>query len=108
MMLGLLLARAGVQVVVLEKHADFLRDFLDFLAVNAKRYPAFGLRMLLQDRVINRVLGSTRPIEVAWPVRLLNSWPFLRRIPARILGLGFRPEHVRTADIRGALSAAQR
>lgn len=28
MMLGLLLARAGVSVLVLEKHADFLRDFL--------------------------------------------------------------------------------
>src|SRR5438067_13420775 len=27
MMLGLLLARAGVGVTVLEKHADFLRDF---------------------------------------------------------------------------------
>src|SRR5450755_4538951 len=27
MMLGFLLARAGVDVVVLEKHADFLRDF---------------------------------------------------------------------------------
>ena len=27
MMLGLLLARAGVDVLVLEKHADFLRDF---------------------------------------------------------------------------------
>src|SRR3954453_20429416 len=27
MMLGLLLARAGVEVVVLEKHEDFLRDF---------------------------------------------------------------------------------
>src|SRR5262245_47261886 len=27
MMLGLLLARAGVDVIVLEKHADFLRDF---------------------------------------------------------------------------------
>src|ERR1700704_5447662 len=27
MMLGLLLARAGIPVVVLEKHADFLRDF---------------------------------------------------------------------------------
>ena len=27
MMLGLLLARAGVGVLVLEKHADFLRDF---------------------------------------------------------------------------------
>lgn len=27
MILGLLLARAGVEVTVLEKHADFLRDF---------------------------------------------------------------------------------
>ena len=27
MMLGFLLARAGVEVIVLEKHADFLRDF---------------------------------------------------------------------------------
>src|SRR3979409_754096 len=27
MMLGFLLARAGVRVIVLEKHADFLRDF---------------------------------------------------------------------------------
>ena len=27
MMLGLLLARAGVEVTVLEKHGDFLRDF---------------------------------------------------------------------------------
>jgi len=27
MMLGFLLARAGVSVAVLEKHADFLRDF---------------------------------------------------------------------------------
>ncbi|MBV8749399.1 MAG: FAD-dependent monooxygenase, partial [Candidatus Eremiobacteraeota bacterium] len=27
MMLAFLLARAGIDVVVLEKHADFLRDF---------------------------------------------------------------------------------
>ena len=27
MMLGFLLARAGVEVVILEKHADFFRDF---------------------------------------------------------------------------------
>ena len=27
MMLGFLLARAGIEVLVLEKHADFLRDF---------------------------------------------------------------------------------
>lgn len=27
-MVGYLLARAGIDVVVMEKHADFLRDFL--------------------------------------------------------------------------------
>ena len=27
MMLGFLLARAGIDVIVLEKHEDFLRDF---------------------------------------------------------------------------------
>src|SRR5215210_8922320 len=27
MMLGVLLARAGIEVIVLEKHRDFLRDF---------------------------------------------------------------------------------
>jgi hypothetical protein len=26
----------------------------------------------------------------------LNAVPFLRRIPARVLGLGVQPEHVKT------------
>jgi hypothetical protein len=29
-------------------------------------------------------------------VRLLARFPYLRRIPARMIGLGVRPEHVRT------------
>jgi hypothetical protein len=28
-------------------------------------------------------------------VRLLGSIPMLRRLPARIIGMGFRPEHIR-------------
>jgi hypothetical protein len=31
-------------------------------------------------------------------LRLLQRWPVLRRLPARIVGLGFRPEHVRTPE----------
>jgi hypothetical protein len=27
--------------------------------------------------------------------RLFNHLPILRRIPARLIGMGFRPEHVR-------------
>jgi hypothetical protein len=28
-------------------------------------------------------------------LRLINRWPLLQRIPARLVGMGFRPEHVR-------------
>jgi 2-polyprenyl-6-methoxyphenol hydroxylase-like FAD-dependent oxidoreductase len=30
------------------------------------------------------------------PLRLFRAFPILRRIPARIIGLGFRPEHIKT------------
>ena len=43
--------------------------------------------------------AQARALQLAWPVRLLRAWPFLRRIPARVLGLGFRPEHVLTRDV---------
>jgi hypothetical protein len=33
-------------------------------------------------------------------LRLMNQWPPLRRIPARVLGVGFRPEHVRTTPLK--------
>jgi 2-polyprenyl-6-methoxyphenol hydroxylase-like FAD-dependent oxidoreductase len=58
------------------------------------------LQVFIQNRVIRRVLGARKPIEVPWIVKLLQHWPYLRRIPARIVGMGFRPEHIRTP--RGA------
>ncbi|MEO6113476.1 MAG: FAD-dependent oxidoreductase [Sphingomicrobium sp.] len=51
-----------------------------------------------QDRIIGRVLGSSGPIRAAWPVRLLNRYPLLRRIPGRMIGLGVRRERVRSPD----------
>ena len=33
-------------------------------------------------------------------LRLLKQFPMLRRIPARLIGLGVRPEHIRTPDAR--------
>jgi 2-polyprenyl-6-methoxyphenol hydroxylase-like FAD-dependent oxidoreductase len=56
---------------------------------------------LAQDNVIGTVL-SGRPIAGApWPVRLLDRFPLLRRIPGRIIGLGVRRERVRSkASIR--------
>jgi 2-polyprenyl-6-methoxyphenol hydroxylase-like FAD-dependent oxidoreductase len=59
------------------------------------------LQVLIQDRVVRRVLGSRKPFTLPWPLRLLRRWPVLRRIPARLVGLGFLPEHVRTPDVFG-------
>ncbi len=54
-------------------------------------------QQIAQDRIINAVLrpdvSFNRP---PWPVRMLNRFPVLRRIPGRIIGLGIRREHVRS------------
>jgi 2-polyprenyl-6-methoxyphenol hydroxylase-like FAD-dependent oxidoreductase len=53
------------------------------------------MQLGIQNRVIRRVLASTKPLRVPWVLRLLIFFPFLRRIPARLIGVGFRPEHIK-------------
>jgi len=55
-------------------------------------------QVFLQKRVIVRVLGSDEPVSAPWPLRLLKRWKFLRGIPARLIGVGVRPEHVQTEE----------
>ena len=52
------------------------------------------LQVTVQRRIIARVLNETTPLKPPPAARLLARFPFLRRIPARIVGLGIRPEHV--------------
>ena len=58
------------------------------------------LQLAVQDRIIARVLTDTQPLKPPLAVRLLARYPFFRRIPARIIGLGIRPEHVSTELLR--------
>jgi 2-polyprenyl-6-methoxyphenol hydroxylase-like FAD-dependent oxidoreductase len=58
-----------------------------------------SLQIAAQNRIIKRILESTGQISLPLPLKLLRRFPFLRRIPARIIGVGFRPEHVRTPEI---------
>jgi 2-polyprenyl-6-methoxyphenol hydroxylase-like FAD-dependent oxidoreductase len=53
------------------------------------------IQLFMQDRVIRNVLAGgdmTPPLFL----RLLQRFPILRRLPARVLGLGVRPEHIQT------------
>jgi 2-polyprenyl-6-methoxyphenol hydroxylase-like FAD-dependent oxidoreductase len=64
-----------------------------------------GLQRFVQKHVIEQVLESSKRMSPPLPIKLLERWPFLRRIPARVIGIGFRPEHVETPDlcnVRGA------
>ena len=54
------------------------------------------VQLAIQNRVIRRALTDGDRFSPPFPIRLLALVPFLRRIPARIIGLGFRPEHVQT------------
>jgi 2-polyprenyl-6-methoxyphenol hydroxylase-like FAD-dependent oxidoreductase len=57
------------------------------------------MQVFIQDRLIRRILGSHEQVKPPWALRLLNRWPVLRRIPARLVGVGFRPEHVKTTSV---------
>ena len=55
-----------------------------------------GMQVAVQQRILDPVIGSDKPIAAPWPLRLFNRLPWLARIPARLIGVGFRPEHVRS------------
>jgi 2-polyprenyl-6-methoxyphenol hydroxylase-like FAD-dependent oxidoreductase len=55
-----------------------------------------GLQVLVQRRLIAPALAGTVPLAPSLPVRIMTRVPILRRLPARVIGLGVRPEHVET------------
>jgi 2-polyprenyl-6-methoxyphenol hydroxylase-like FAD-dependent oxidoreductase len=56
-----------------------------------------GVQVFLQNQVIGRALGRQQ-VSLPWPLKLFRRFPILRRIPARLIGVGIRPEHVKSPD----------
>ena len=54
------------------------------------------MQTTVQSRLIDPLLDSREPVKAPWAMKLFNTFPFLQRIPARLVGIGVRPEHVRT------------
>ena len=51
-------------------------------------------QIFAQDVMLAPTLRSREIPKVPWAVKLLNAWPWLRQFPARLVGIGPRPEHV--------------
>ena len=52
------------------------------------------IQLLAQDLFLKRTLEGRVARKMPWPLKLLQRFPVLRRIPARLVGIGIRPEHI--------------
>jgi 2-polyprenyl-6-methoxyphenol hydroxylase-like FAD-dependent oxidoreductase len=55
-------------------------------------------QVFIQDRVISRTLESQDQIQPPLVLKMLKRFAALRRIPARMVGMGVRPEHVHSPN----------
>src|SRR5207249_2951389 len=78
----------------------------DLAAVQRRRsFPTRAtqwVQVFMQNNVLSRVLASRAVPRPPWPVRLIDRYPLLQRIPARLVGIGVRPEHVHTPELAPA------
>src|SRR3954471_295774 len=98
-MLGFLLARAGVRVVVLEKHADFFRDFrgdtvhpstLELMAelglidafLKIPHQKIETLTALIGEERVNKTASRSLPTPCKF-VALMPQWDFLNFLAAQ-------------------------
>lgn len=90
--------------------ANLLQDVFDgddaaldrrLAAVQARREPAVkaiqAIQLLVQKRVIGQVLAA-RVVKPPAVLKLFDWFPVLRRLPARVIGMGFRMERVRSPE----------
>ena len=61
------------------------------------------LQIMMQDQVIRPLLGDEDADEPPLAFRLAGRFPKLRRLPARVIGVGVRPEHIETREDPAAL-----
>jgi 2-polyprenyl-6-methoxyphenol hydroxylase-like FAD-dependent oxidoreductase len=62
------------------------------------------MQMVVQNNIISGALqGGNRPLKVPLVVRLITALPWLQGIPARLLALGVRPEHVHSKLAPGSI-----
>jgi 2-polyprenyl-6-methoxyphenol hydroxylase-like FAD-dependent oxidoreductase len=57
------------------------------------------VQLTIQKRLISRLLASERRPKPPLLFKLVGMFPMLRRIPARLLAIGIRPEHIRTPEV---------
>jgi 2-polyprenyl-6-methoxyphenol hydroxylase-like FAD-dependent oxidoreductase len=58
-----------------------------------------AVQVAAQDRLIRPLLATTAAPRLPWQLKLLSRFPALQALPARAVGIGLRPEHVRSPAV---------
>ena len=56
------------------------------------------VQIFMHKHFLGRIFNATEQTAPPLPARLLEKFAMLRRTPARMIGIGFRPEHVLAAN----------
>jgi 2-polyprenyl-6-methoxyphenol hydroxylase-like FAD-dependent oxidoreductase len=56
-----------------------------------------AMQVTVQNRLLAPTLKAAKTPKVPGFVKFFNAWPWARQFPARFIGLGIRPEHVKLA-----------
>jgi hypothetical protein len=96
----------ATEVSVANQVVRFSSSYKDLQAVQDRRTFAVRftrwMQLTIQKRLISRILLSEQRQKPPRLFKLFSPFPYLRRIPARLVGIGIRPEQVRTPDIATA------
>jgi 2-polyprenyl-6-methoxyphenol hydroxylase-like FAD-dependent oxidoreductase len=90
----------AIQDAVAAANVLWKKDFSLEILKTVQRRREFPTRVtqlfqvVVQNFILRRVLEDQAALAPPLPVRLLSRFAFLRRIPARMVGLGARPEHI--------------
>jgi 2-polyprenyl-6-methoxyphenol hydroxylase-like FAD-dependent oxidoreductase len=58
------------------------------------------LQIFMHEHLLERIFDSPQTISPPLPLALAEKFPNLRRITARMVGIGFRPEHINSGPLR--------
>jgi 2-polyprenyl-6-methoxyphenol hydroxylase-like FAD-dependent oxidoreductase len=80
----------------IDEHLQRVQERRDFPTRMTQRVQVF-----VHKRFIGAALGRESTVQrLPLPLKLLQHFPVLRRIPARMVGLGLRPEHVHSPEAK--------
>jgi 2-polyprenyl-6-methoxyphenol hydroxylase-like FAD-dependent oxidoreductase len=89
-----ILTQSLLRGAVRDEHLREVQERREYPTRMTQRFQVFAHKNLLRPALSHK--SEIRRLPLGF--KLLQRFPVLRRIPARMLGLGFRPEHVRTDE----------